>query len=178
MAEADEQARTQDQDERPRRRAGQSWESYIDEQIRAAQERGEFDQLTGSGQPLHLDVNPFAGDRALAFSLLKGQGVAPQEIDLGREIDRERQRAERLITELTQRRDALRRRHVGPFASERRAYNTRVVRTLSDVEATLRASNSKALSLNIIAPTPLHRPLLDIEQHMAALRDEFPLLPG
>ena len=35
-----------------RRRPGQTWESFVDRQIREAQERGEFDRLAGRGRPL------------------------------------------------------------------------------------------------------------------------------
>jgi DnaJ family protein C protein 28 len=175
MAESNQQPRPHEPEERPKRRTGQSWESYIDEQIRAAQERGAFDRLAGSGRPLEIDVNPLAGERALAFSLLKGQGMAPQEIDLGRDVDRERAQAEHLLANLRRQRDLLRRRRMGPFASERRAYNLHVGRTLHGYEDLIQASNSKALSLNIIAPPPLHRQLVEVGSRMAALRAEFPL---
>lgn len=35
-----------------RKPAGASWESWIDRQIREAQERGDFDNLAGAGKPL------------------------------------------------------------------------------------------------------------------------------
>lgn len=35
-----------------RKPAGQSWESFVDRQIREAQERGDFDDLPGAGKPL------------------------------------------------------------------------------------------------------------------------------
>ncbi len=35
-----------------RKPAGASWESWIDRQIREAQERGEFDNLPGAGKPI------------------------------------------------------------------------------------------------------------------------------
>ena len=35
-----------------RKPAGQSWESWIDEQIREAREAGAFDNLAGAGKPL------------------------------------------------------------------------------------------------------------------------------
>lgn len=35
-----------------RKPAGESWESFVDRQIREAQERGEFDDLPGAGKPL------------------------------------------------------------------------------------------------------------------------------
>jgi hypothetical protein len=39
-----------------RKPPGLPWESWIDRQIREAQERGEFDALPGAGQPIpHLD---------------------------------------------------------------------------------------------------------------------------
>ncbi|MDQ3707949.1 MAG: DUF1992 domain-containing protein [Actinomycetota bacterium] len=36
----------------PRKPAGESYESFVDRQIREAQERGEFDNLPGAGKPL------------------------------------------------------------------------------------------------------------------------------
>ena len=35
-----------------RKPAGMQWETWVDRQIRAAQERGEFDDLPGKGKPL------------------------------------------------------------------------------------------------------------------------------
>lgn len=35
-----------------RKPAGENWESFVDRQIREAQERGEFDDLPGAGRPL------------------------------------------------------------------------------------------------------------------------------
>lgn len=35
-----------------RKPGGQSWESWVDRQIREAEERGEFDDLPGKGKPL------------------------------------------------------------------------------------------------------------------------------
>lgn len=176
MPKSDESFHMSEPEEAPRKRTGQTWESFVDEQIRAAQERGEFEHLPGTGRPLQLDVNPLAGARALGFSLLKGQGVAPQEVELGREIDNERNHAENLVVALRRRRDNLRSRRVGPFASERRAYNVYRAKLLHNVEQLLRESNSKALSLSIIAPSLLHRSQVDVEGRIAALRMEFPSL--
>lgn len=36
----------------PRKPFDESWESFVDRQIREAQERGEFDDLAGHGKPL------------------------------------------------------------------------------------------------------------------------------
>lgn len=70
------------------------WENWIDEQIREAQERGDFDNLPGKGRPLDLAPNPYAQDRELAFKVLKDAGYAPEWIELDKAIrarlDRER----------------------------------------------------------------------------------------
>jgi len=34
------------------------WESLVDQKIREAMEQGEFDNLTGAGQPIDLSVVP------------------------------------------------------------------------------------------------------------------------
>jgi DnaJ family protein C protein 28 len=154
----------------------QPWADIVEEQIRAAQARGEFDNLPGSGRPLQLDVNPWTGDRALAYSLLKAHHIAPPEIERGREVDADRAQADALVAALRRKRDNLAGRRVPPFASERRAYNVLRENTEARYTALLRAANSKALALNISAPAPLHRPLLDVEARLRAFREEFPPL--
>jgi DnaJ family protein C protein 28 len=62
------------------------WESWIDQQIREAQERGEFDNLPGRGKPLDLTPNPHARDQELAFKILKDAGYAPEWIELDKGI--------------------------------------------------------------------------------------------
>jgi len=62
------------------------WESWIDQQIREAQERGEFDNLPGKGKPLDLTPNPYAQDQELAFKILKDAGYAPEWIELDKAI--------------------------------------------------------------------------------------------
>lgn len=62
------------------------WESWIDEQIREAQERGQFDNLPGKGRPLNLAPNPYAGDMEMAFKMLRDAGYAPEWIELDKAI--------------------------------------------------------------------------------------------
>jgi hypothetical protein len=42
-----------------RKPAGAGWESWIDRQVREAQERGEFDDLPGAGKPIPDLDKPF-----------------------------------------------------------------------------------------------------------------------
>lgn len=154
------------------------WHDYIEEQLAEAHARGDFDNLKGQGQPLKLDKNVYAGDKALAYSLLKHNDMAPPEIERSKEIDAELARADALLTTLRHRRDSLRLRLGSAFASDRRAYNLLRDKTEEQYTQALRAINSNILSLNIIAPPPLHRRTLDVGARLQAFREEFPPLPA
>jgi DnaJ homologue, subfamily C, member 28, conserved domain len=69
-----------------RMQVGPDWETLIERQIREAMEEGRFDNLPHQGEPLPNDDNPYAGDRALAFHLLKNAGVAPPWIEADKEV--------------------------------------------------------------------------------------------
>ncbi len=65
---------------------GKTWESLIDRQIREAMEEGKFDDLPHQGAPLPIDDNPYAGEWALAFHMLKNAGVAPPWVEANKEL--------------------------------------------------------------------------------------------
>jgi DnaJ family protein C protein 28 len=67
-------------------RTNGDWESWIDQKIREAQERGDFDNLPGKGKPLALTPNPYAREQELAFKVLKDAGYAPEWIELDKTI--------------------------------------------------------------------------------------------
>lgn len=55
--------------------------------ILAAQQRGEFDNLRGAGQPLELQSDPFMPEHLrMAYKMLKNAGYVPEEIQEQREI--------------------------------------------------------------------------------------------
>jgi DnaJ family protein C protein 28 len=81
-----------------KRQDRKDWESWIDQQIREAQERGEFDDLPGKGKPLDLTPNPYAQDREMAFKVLKDAGYAPDWIEQDKAI---RGRLEQMRATLT-----------------------------------------------------------------------------
>jgi DnaJ homolog subfamily C member 28 len=157
-----------------RKHPGQRWVDAVEEQIRAAQERGEFDNLPGAGKPLNLDENPYAGERALAFHLLQQNGVLPQELDLGREVDADLARAEKLLADLRRERDWLLQRPPFTRAKAQASYARMRQDIATRYEEALRQIRSKTLSLNIIAPSTLHRSVLDVEAKMRAFYQEFP----
>ncbi len=69
-----------------------SWEGHVEQMIREARERGEFDNLPGAGKPLDLSDNPFAGEWQSAFRIARNAGAAPLWVELDREIAAERER--------------------------------------------------------------------------------------
>ena len=66
------------------------WESLIDQKIREAIERGEFDNLPGKGEPVDLSENPFEDpELRLAHRMLRNAGFAPSWIEERKDIDAE-----------------------------------------------------------------------------------------
>ena len=106
------------------RKRARRYQDYIEELIQEAQESGGILQSTGKWQAFTLDDNPYAGDKTLAYHLLKSNGYAPPEIELANEIRKERERAEAKLERITHQGKFLRSRRVPPFASEKRTFNT------------------------------------------------------
>jgi hypothetical protein len=89
------------------------WESAVEQQIREAQERGEFDNLPGKGKPVPHE--PWDGDWALAHHVLRQAGETLAWISLAREIETAELKMEAL------RRDAANLRRSGPGWREERS---------------------------------------------------------
>ena len=67
-----------------------STEDLVEQQILKAQEKGEFDNLSGAGQRLNLEENPLQPpELRMPFKILKDNGFAPFWIELGKEIDQD-----------------------------------------------------------------------------------------
>ena len=65
-----------------------SIEKFIDEQISKAIKAGEFDNLSGKGKPLDLRAYfETPEELRLAYSVLKSNDFAPQEVEVLKEID-------------------------------------------------------------------------------------------
>src|SRR5215212_5018796 len=64
------------------------YERLVDKLIRESMERGEFSDLTGSGEPIDLRENPFEDpDTRTAHRLLRNAGFAPAWIEERKDID-------------------------------------------------------------------------------------------
>ena len=63
------------------------FEKIVEERIRKAQKKGEFENLPGSGKPLEFKDNHFVPEELrLAYKMLKNADFVPPEIELKKEI--------------------------------------------------------------------------------------------
>jgi hypothetical protein len=135
---------------------GARWESIVGRQIREAMEGGDFDELPYHGEPLPVDDDAAAGERALGFRVLRNAGVAPPWIEADKEV-----RA--LLAD----RDALLARAVGAGGLAR-------PRLRRELEGIVTSANRAIERLNAEAPTQRqHRRLLDVEQELTRLEAAF-----
>ena len=131
---------------------GQTWESLAERLIREAQERGEFDDLPGHGKRLRIRQNPWAGEKAVGYSLLENAHVAPPWTEADKEV-------RRLVAE----RDGLMERAARGSPLMRRTFE----RQLTDL---VTQHNQAVEQLNAEAPTPRqHRRRLILADELAAL---------
>ncbi len=64
-----------------------AFRKIAEERIRAAMERGEFDNLPNSGKPLKIEEDAFVPeDLRSAYRVLKNAGCLPPELELRKEI--------------------------------------------------------------------------------------------
>lgn len=82
------------------------WQSVVEEKIAQARERGEFDDLPGTGERMRIRENSLAGDWELAFHVLENAEMAPPWMEMSREVregraalDALRQRTARYLAE-------------------------------------------------------------------------------
>jgi len=74
-----------------------NWGSHVDQMIREAQARGDFDNLPGSGKPLKLEDDVYAGDMASAYRIAKNANAAPLWVQLDREIGQDREALDAML---------------------------------------------------------------------------------
>lgn len=138
--------------------SGRDWESWIDQQIREAQEQGAFDDLPGKGRPLDLSSNPHAQDQELAFKILRDAGFAPEWIELDKAIRSKSDRARLALSRQWLWRNA----RLAEFADrpDRRAEVERARieggwhRALSVFEKEVETINAEITKLNLVVPGP------------------------
>ncbi len=64
-----------------------AFRKIVEQKIKEAQQKGEFDHLPGCGRPLVMeDDSRIPEDLRLAYKILKNAGCIPPELELKREI--------------------------------------------------------------------------------------------
>jgi DnaJ family protein C protein 28 len=138
--------------------SGRDWESWIDQQIREAQERGEFDDLPGKGKPLDLASNPYAHERELEFKVLKDAGYAPEWIELDKAIRGRLVQARKTLScrwmWRTERLSELSNKSTGWAESERRRTLAGWQQAMADFHQEVIAMNGDIADLNLKVPGP------------------------
>jgi DnaJ family protein C protein 28 len=138
------------------------FESLVDKLIRESMERGEFDDLSGKGEPVDLRENPFEDpDVRTAHRLLRNAGFAPAWVEERKEIDASLQRAQ--VT-LRRARDLYRHEiHGGP----------RWLRAVREFRETVAELNQRIRMYNLKAPaTVFHRKVVDVDDWIRELEGE------
>lgn len=134
------------------RQVAPTWESLVDRLIREAMEAGEFDDLPHQGQPLPLEDDSLAGDRAMAFHVLRNAGAAPPWIE-----------SDKAVRALLARRDAILARATdGSTSAIARDRDRRELGRIVD------DANAAIARLNAEAPTDRqHRRPLVLEEELS-----------
>ncbi len=139
-------------------RGPKDWESWIDQQIREAQDQGKFDNLPGKGKPLDLPSNPHARDQELAFKILKDAGYAPEWIELDKAIRGRLDTARASVVRARDWRDArldeLAGRSDGWSEAERQRVLAAWQKAVVSFEKEVAALNKEIRELNLKVPSP------------------------
>jgi DnaJ homolog subfamily C member 28 len=131
------------------------WESLVDRLVREAIERGEFNGLAGSGQPIDLSENPFEDpELRTVHRLLRNAGFAPAWIEERKDIDTELRRARDML---------IRARRI--YGSDGRLQESpQWKRALTEFRETAAALNRRVQMYNLKAPAVVfQRKTIDVE---------------
>ena len=139
------------------------WESLIDQKIREAMERGEFDDLPGKGKSLDTSENPFEDpELRLAHRMLRNAGFAPSWIEERKDIDSEFENARHQISRA---RTVLQ----NAFGTENeRGARSRWEKALTSFRKQAAELNRRITAWNLKVPAAgFQRSLIDIEKEVS-----------
>jgi DnaJ family protein C protein 28 len=150
----------------------------VEDAIREAMARGDFDNLPGKGRPLQMEGNP-QDDQFLAKKLLKDAGFVPAWLDLEREIQQERKACDAWFARFRDRYSSVLQRIDRESADAthlRAAFARELARTREDYRLRLESIGKKILRFNLIVPVK-SRQLAGprIAETLVSFDQEFPL---
>jgi hypothetical protein len=133
-----------------------NWGRIVEEQIRDAQQKGEFDDLANQGNPLDFndDETAFEGDLKMAHHILKNADALPFWIELDKEIRARQEYCGDLLAQL----------RAAPAPALRR-------KLIADYREEAKSVNDQILHFNCICPAPhiLAKAPINAEVNVAAL---------
>ena len=148
-----------------------NWGSHVDQMIREAQQRGDFDNLPGTGKPLDLDDNVFAGDMAGAFRVAKNANAAPLWVQLDKEIGEEKEALEAYLERTA--------RYVAEMKGTAEVRERERVRARGVYLKRVGEMNKKVLEFNVIRPRQLSwMEKMQVSERAAAAAFDATVPPG
>jgi len=138
------------------------WESLVDRKIREAREQGEFEDLSGQGQPIDLTENPYEDpDWRTAHRMLRNAGFAPAWIEDRKDLEAEIEIARKILARVWIVRQNAR-------ATEHAASaEARWLKALSDFREKTQELNRRIHLWNLKAPAVgFHRPVIDCNREV------------
>lgn len=135
----------------------------VEEKIKEAQERGDFEALPGKGKPLDISENPFLEPTLqMTYKLMKDAGFSPAWIELDKEIRADLQKAQKLLDACKSRRQHLN------FKNYRK-------RAIEEYRELLKTLNLRIERFNILVPIKdKQRRKIDLLEAMKKFDSECP----
>jgi hypothetical protein len=154
------------------------WRSLVDDRIREAEERGDFDDLPGRGKPLVWDSEGGDSEWWLANHMLKNAGVLPAWLDGDKELRAERQALEAMLADFAAwhraERAAAEARPAGERAGRLRELEEARERTEALYRQRAARYNERVDRHNMAVPLPsMHKFRLRVDDALARFRDEL-----
>lgn len=169
----EEEIKIKAQKERKLARYMSSTSDLVEEQIRKAREKGEFDELPGAGKPIDLYENPFEPpELRMAFKILKDNNMAPFWIELGNEIDNNLAKLWKEVEDFKKYSYSFYKEKYGEIAVKRFEKKKRSFYYEKSLE--LDKIRKKIIDYNLQCPTfKLGRPNIEVEKEMEKIVSEI-----
>lgn len=155
-------------EENRKKKPGQSWGDFIEQQIREAMDRGDFDNLPGRGKPQEFAQTNGDPSLEMANKIVRDAGFVPAWLDLEKEIDHQQHEAEKAVLRSWRWRETNR----GDAIEDPRWVEAEWRKARDLYAQRLEAINARILSYNLLLPPPLlhkQRPRLKVDSEFARL---------
>jgi hypothetical protein len=138
------------------------WEPLIDRLIRESMERGEFDNIPGSGEPIDLTENPYEKPELRSVHrLLRNAGFAPAWIEDRKDIEDQFQRAYSIVCRAKEL----------YCRSSKDVDNREWQRAIKEFRERVDELNQRIRIYNLKAPSAsVHRKLIDADKLLSELK--------